>query len=316
MPDLAISAIVPNYNHAQYLPRSIGALLDQPVLPCEIIVVDDASKDNSLEVLDGLARKHPLIRVLPNEKNLGCNASMNRAMAQAKADFVLFTAADDEVRPGVFEQHTRMLKAHPNAAISSGISEWRCMATGMKWYNGGGMPDRPCFLTPAEMSALCKRGKLAINNQSAVYSKAALTAAGGWIPEFHWFADVFADAVVGFRHGMCHVPEVLSNFYLNPGSYFNASTSAYAARRAVMHQMLEALEGPRFADVAPIVRQSGFMGSFGWPMARVVLGHRSHWPFLTSAFIRRVSRRSAEIIGRRFFPDWLARFCLKAFYGR
>src|SRR5882724_656161 len=102
MPDLLISAIVPNFNHAQYLPRSVGALLDQPLLPCEIIVVDDASTDNSLEVLDGLARKHPLVRVLPNEKNLGCNASMNRAMAQAKADFVLFTAADDEVRSGVF----------------------------------------------------------------------------------------------------------------------------------------------------------------------------------------------------------------------
>src|SRR5258708_5896863 len=113
MADPWISAVVPNFNHAQYLPRSIGALLNQPLLPCEIIVVDDASTDNSLEVLKDLASKHPLIRVLPNEKNMGVNASMNRGMAQTRGDYVLFTAADDEVRPGVFEHHTRMIRAHP-----------------------------------------------------------------------------------------------------------------------------------------------------------------------------------------------------------
>src|SRR5207245_472394 len=94
-----ISAIIPNFNHAKFLPRSVGSFLNQPLLPAEIIVVDDASTDNSLEVLNSLAQQHPIIRVLRNEKNMGVNASMNRAMAEAPGDYVLFTAADDELRP-------------------------------------------------------------------------------------------------------------------------------------------------------------------------------------------------------------------------
>jgi glycosyltransferase involved in cell wall biosynthesis len=263
-----------------------------------------------------LARKHPLVRVLPNEKNLGCNASMNRAMAQAKGDWVLFTAADDEVRPGVFEHHTRMVRAHPEAGISSGISEYRDTVSGLTWYNGGGMPKEACFLSPVEMVSFCKRSRLAINNQSALYKKSALTEAGGWIPELHWFSDVFADAVVGFRYGMCHVPEVLSNFYLYPGSYYSSKARAHGERRAVMHQMLDLLGEARFADVAPLVRRSGFMGSFGWSIVRVALSRPSHWKFLTPAFLFLASKRSAEIFGRRFFPQWLAQVCVEVFYGR
>ena len=316
MSDIVISAIIPNFNHAQYLPRSVASFLNQPLLPSEIIIVDDASTDNSLEVIDSLAKKHSLIRVLRNEQNMGVNASMNRAMEQAKGNYVLFTAADDEIRPGVFEHATRMLRAHPEAGLCSGIAEWRCMKTGQTWYNGGAMPNKECFLSPTEMAGLAKKGRLAINNQNTVYKKSALMEAGGWIPELHWFSDWFADCAVGFRYGMCHVPEVLSNFYLNPGSYYNATSQKHGERRVVLKRIVEYLENPRFSDVAPWVRKSGFMGVFGWPMMRVVLSDHRYWKYLTPAFVRQAGKRSAEVVGRRFFPDWLARLCQKAFYGR
>jgi hypothetical protein len=178
------------------------------------------------------------------------------------------------------------------------------------------MPSTACYLTPAEMVRLSKQGRLAINNQNTVYKKSALMEAGGWIPELHWFSDWFADCAVGFRYGMCHVPEVLSNFYLNPGSYYNATARAYAERRVVLRKILDFLESERFADVAPLVGASGFMGVFGWQMMRVILANRKHWKYLTPAFVRQAGKRSAEVVGRRFFPDWLAQFCLKTFYGR
>jgi len=57
MSDPCISAIIPNFNHAKFLPRSVGSFLNQPLLPSEIIVVDDASTDNSLDVLNALAQQ-------------------------------------------------------------------------------------------------------------------------------------------------------------------------------------------------------------------------------------------------------------------
>ena len=311
-----ISAIIPNFNHAKYLPRSVGSYLNQPLLPFEIIVVDDGSTDNSLEVLDSLAKQHPIIRVLRNERNIGMNATMNRGLEEARGDYVLYTSADDEVRPGVFLHATRMLKENPHAGLCSGIAEWQCTTTGQSWCVGGSMPNKACYLSPAEMVKLCKRGKLAINNQCTAYKKSALLEAGGWVGELKWFSDWYAACTVGFRYGMCHVPEVLANFYLFPSSYYNATARNYAERRQAMGKILEQLESAPLADVAPLIRESGFMGSFGWSMMRVVLSKRKNWKYLTDGFVWQLGKRSAEIVGRRYFPDWLARFCLKTFYGR
>jgi hypothetical protein len=60
--------------------------------------------------------------------------------------------------------------------------------------------------------------------------------------------------------------------------------------------------------------QSGFMGHFGWPMMKLALSKRKYWQFHPR--VRRAGgKRTAEIVGRRYFPDWLAKFCLR-FYGR
>jgi hypothetical protein len=247
---------------------------------------------------------------------MGMNPTMNRGLEEARGDHVLYTSADDEVRPGVFLHATRMLREHPQAGLCSGIAEWRCTTTGQSWCMGGSMPNKPCYLSPAEMVALCRRGKLGINNQCTTYRKSALLDAGGWVGELKWFSDWFAACAVGFRYGMCHVPEVLANFYLFPSSFYNATSHKHAERRVAMAKILQLLDSDRFADVAPLIRKSGWMGAFGGSMLRVVLARRRDWKCINGGFLWQLGKRSAEIAGRRYFPDWLARFCLKTFYGR
>lgn len=309
-----ISVIVPNYNHARFLPRCLNALLNQSILPFEIIVVDDASTDNSSEVLQSFAGKHPLIKVRANEQNLGVCRTMNRGMELARGDWVMFPAADDEVLPGLFEHATALLRAHPEAGLCSGLCELHDETTGLRCYIGGTMPKEPCYLTPAEMVALGRGDRLKIAGQNAVYNKSALIAAGGWIPELRWFTDWFGAFVVGFRHGMCHVPEVLSVFNMAPTTYYHSARPA--ERREVLARMLQLLESDRYADVAPLIRASGMLGGFGWPMLRLAAGRRRHWRYLNVAFLRISARRCAEVVGRRCLPKWLARMFLKFFYRR
>jgi len=315
MKNARISVIVPNYNHAQFLPRCLAALLNQPVLPYEIIVVDDASTDNSLDIVRTFAEKHSLIRVFPNERNLGVCLSMNRGMELAQGDWVMFPAADDEVRPGVFEQAMWMLRTHPQAGVFSGVCEWRDEAAGLSWHVGGQMPKTACFLSPAEMITLGRSGRLVIAGQNAVYKKSALVEAGGWISELRWFTDWFGAYVVGFRHGMCHVPEVLSVFNLHPTSYFNTARSQ-AERREVLARILALLETEKYADVVPLIQRSAMLGGFGWPILRVALGRQKYWKYLSGPMLRQVARRSAEATGRKLLPHSLARWCVKTFYGK
>lgn len=73
-----LSVVVPNYNHAQYLPEALNAILNQSCRPMEVIVIDDCSTDNSVEVIEAFIRMDPIIRLYRNERNRGVNFSMNR----------------------------------------------------------------------------------------------------------------------------------------------------------------------------------------------------------------------------------------------
>src|SRR5205809_2814761 len=120
----SLSVVVPNYNHSQFLPAALGAILEQSVPASEVIVIDDASTDNSLEILNGFARKHPNLKVHRNEKNQGVLFGMRRGIELARSDYVLFAAADDQVLPGFFEKSLRLLARHPEAGLSCTVSTW------------------------------------------------------------------------------------------------------------------------------------------------------------------------------------------------
>src|SRR5262245_56025904 len=119
-----LSVIVPNFNHAQFLPRCLEAILGQSVRPMEILVMDDASTDNSVEVIESCAQSHPGVRLHRNEQNLGVVANINRGVNLAQGDYLAFAAADDEVAPGFFEKSLALLANNPEAALSATITEF------------------------------------------------------------------------------------------------------------------------------------------------------------------------------------------------
>src|ERR1043166_952802 len=104
-----LSVIVPNYNHGHYLPVCLQSILDQSWPADEIIVIDDGSTDNSVEVIEGFARRHSNIRFYRNLENLGVVATINRAFSLVNGEFVFGSAADDHILPGLFEKSLRLL---------------------------------------------------------------------------------------------------------------------------------------------------------------------------------------------------------------
>jgi glycosyltransferase involved in cell wall biosynthesis len=306
------AAIVPNRNHAALLPRCLDALLRQSSPFAEIIVVDDASTDRSVEVAEEYARKHPTIRVLRNEKNLGVSRTLNRGMELAASEYVGFFASDDEALPWLLEKTLPWLEKHPQAGLATGLCEWRFHAKQTIWREGIRMPREACYLSPADLVQLGLEGRLSIAAQPSIYNKEALLRAGGWIPELHSFTDCFGTWVVGFRHGICHIPETLSVFNLYANSYYH-SPEAVRKRREAMTRFLDLLEEDRYADAGEAIRASGILGTFGPELLRVLLRRKGAARYINRGFIRRVGRRSAELVGRRF-PRPLARLCLRLFY--
>ena len=92
-----VSVVVISYNDAARLRRAIASLQRQSLRSIEIIVVDDASTDDTEAVVANLVTQDPRIRYerLP-ENSGGCSAPRNRGMSLARADWVMFCDSDDE----------------------------------------------------------------------------------------------------------------------------------------------------------------------------------------------------------------------------
>jgi glycosyltransferase involved in cell wall biosynthesis len=87
-----VSVIVTNYNYSNYLARCVRSCLAQQNVNCEVVVIDDCSTDNSLEVLEPFKEE---IKIICNKKNIGVAASANIGIKSAKSQYVIRVDADD-----------------------------------------------------------------------------------------------------------------------------------------------------------------------------------------------------------------------------
>jgi glycosyltransferase involved in cell wall biosynthesis len=122
MTTATLSVIVPNFNHAGFVSQALAAILGQSRVPDEIIVLDDASTDNSVEVIQGFIRKDPRIRLVQNPINKGVIATVNAGFEMASGTYVHSAAADDLVLPGFYEESMALLTRHPQAGFCSTLS--------------------------------------------------------------------------------------------------------------------------------------------------------------------------------------------------
>jgi len=102
MPDL-IAIIVPCYNAAQYLSACLESLLAQTYPHVQIYAVDDASQDNTADILRQYAAKDSRITPLFQTKNGGVSAARNRALQELKEEFCMFVDGDDTLPPNAVE---------------------------------------------------------------------------------------------------------------------------------------------------------------------------------------------------------------------
>jgi glycosyltransferase involved in cell wall biosynthesis len=93
-----ISVVLATYDRRHSLPRAIASVLSQQGARFELIIVDDASRDDTLAYLATLA--DPRIRVLASDRNRGPSAARNRGLEAARGEFVAFLDSDDAYRPG------------------------------------------------------------------------------------------------------------------------------------------------------------------------------------------------------------------------
>jgi len=111
-----VSVILPAYNAAAHLRRAVDSALAQTMADLEIVIVDDASTDATLEIAGRIAARDSRVRVLHIERNSGPSVSRNRAIAAARGEWIAILDADDSWFP---ERLERMLADAGDADVVS-----------------------------------------------------------------------------------------------------------------------------------------------------------------------------------------------------
>ena len=113
------SVVIPNYNHATYLPAALDSVVSQSLQPLEICVIDDASTDNSVEIINDYARQHPRIHLIRKSENSGMLANCNEILGQLRGTHVIFLGADDcKWRPFVRKPADKTTAPHSGAGFA------------------------------------------------------------------------------------------------------------------------------------------------------------------------------------------------------
>lgn len=286
-----LSVVMPTYKHAQYLPRALDALLGQSVRPKELLVVNDASPDDTRAILDRYAQNDPVVKVIENDRNRGVNEGFRIGFERASGKYVFCAASDDYVLPGFIEKLTDALDQHPEAGLCSSYFSIINEETGEIRPNPSGWCDSPRYFSPCEVESRISHAS--IPGHATIVRRSSFDAAGGFLGDLEWHSDWFLNFVVAFREGMCHVPEMLSLLTETPNSYSNQGHRSQK-QITVINAIFDRLASAEYADVAPSFQRSGALSVLGLPVMVAAAARPDAWSRSTLSLLNSFTAEQYE----------------------
>ena len=110
-----ISICIPAYNSAAYILRTIESALNQTYRNLEVVVVDDKSTDNTVEVVSSINDSR--VRLVCNESNLGMTGNWNKCINEAKGEYIKLIPADDVIYETCLEKSMAVLQANEDVSL-------------------------------------------------------------------------------------------------------------------------------------------------------------------------------------------------------
>lgn len=117
----SVDVVIPCYRYGRFLPDAVRSVLRQPGVEVRVLVIDDASPDDSAVVARSLAETDERVQVRVHQENHGHIATYNEGLLDwAEADYSLLMSADDALTPGALARATALLDAHPEVGFVYG----------------------------------------------------------------------------------------------------------------------------------------------------------------------------------------------------
>ncbi len=293
---LTISVIIPNYNHAQYLPECLEAIFRQSCKPLEIIIIDDASTDSSVRFIQEIQKTHPEINLIRNQKNIGPAESLNRALQIAKGDLLAFCAADDFILPGFFEEAGLALGNEADVGICcsdpSFFKDEKPYRFETMHLRKSRIPEKiinnsiaDCFL----------RSSLWIPSHASLFRRKLVLLYGGFDDRLKSLCDWYLNIKIALNHGIVYLPNTFGAFRISNNSYSAIWGRRKKGRNELFDVLFDVLQ--RESEIYKHrFRHSGVLGLINSHIILYLLIRPALWGYFPQAFTRKVGNFIRKIV--------------------
>jgi hypothetical protein len=182
-----VSVVIPLYNYGHFLGECIGSILGQAGVDVDVLVIDDASTDGSLNAAREIAAADPRIKVVAHVNNMGMVPTINEGLWAVDGEYVVKMDADDVVPPGALARATALLDANPSVGFVYGFP--------VAFLQSPPPPAqtkvRSWTVWPGHdwLRVRCQKGRNCIMQPEVVMRTAVLHAAGRYKPEIPHGSD-------------------------------------------------------------------------------------------------------------------------------
>jgi len=210
-----VSVLMTMFNAGAYLRPAIESVLAQSYRDFELIIVDDGSADESVNVAEGFADSR--IRLIRNAANRGQTACLNQGLALARGEFLARQDQDDLSRPDRLEKQARFLEDHPEIVLLGANAEE---------IDGSG---RLLGRTDLPRDTLAIRwGNILFNSflhSAVIFRTDVIRGEFGGYDEAYWCQDYALFSRVTRRHAVANLAEPLISLRVHPESMMRSQTS-------------------------------------------------------------------------------------------
>lgn len=232
-----LTILMPIYNHARYVTEAVESILKQTQLPKRLLIIDDASTDNSAQLSSAYAEQYDFIEFVQNPSRVGPNRIFNSQLIRVTTEYIFFIAADDAIHPQLCEIALNLLNEYPRAGVFSALSSvMDGESRYVRRYYSPIVSRRPIYFSPQDCKKLYHSDGNWILGCTRFFRTTALKEVGDFPEALHSFSDTYVAMAVTSKWGACFSPHYLSKFRITQGNYSVGVMSNSVLLKAIMQQ--------------------------------------------------------------------------------
>ena len=199
MPGPLVSIVIPSFNQGRFIRETLESTLAQDYRPIEVLVIDGASKDETVDVLRGYA--NPELQWW-SEPDRGVIEAVNKGLARARGTILAIQSSDDVYLPGAISAAVEAFERDPSLGLVYGDVEY--IDAESRTTGGTSLP-------PFDFGAYLGK-RMYIPQPAAFFTRAAAVSGGPWRAEVSFAADAEFYLRIATRHGVLKLDRLMARY--------------------------------------------------------------------------------------------------------